>query len=90
VDALEALTSYDIRDRLEEIQCPTGVLWGADDILVPVEDADEFSNLIPDCRTAVLDDTGHLPMLERPRSFNHCLDAFLGDEDGGGRFVAPS
>ena len=39
--ALDALTDYPIRDRLGEIVCPTLIVWGAEDKLVPARDADE-------------------------------------------------
>ena len=36
IDALDALTDYPIRDRLGEIACPTLIVWGTNDRLVPV------------------------------------------------------
>jgi pimeloyl-ACP methyl ester carboxylesterase len=77
VPALDALLTYDFRDRLEEVACPTLLVWGAEDMLVPVKDADEFERAIADSRKVVLDDTGHAPMLERPVPFNDALLAFL-------------
>jgi pimeloyl-ACP methyl ester carboxylesterase len=77
VDALDALTSYDFRDRLAEIEAPTLIVWGEHDMLVPVEDAEEFERLIPQSRTIILEDTGHTPMLERPTKFNELLDELI-------------
>ncbi|HYH59687.1 MAG TPA: alpha/beta hydrolase [Thermoleophilaceae bacterium] len=77
VDALDALTSYDFRDRLPDIEAPTLIVWGEHDMLVPVEDAHEFERLIPQSRTVILDDTGHVPMLERPRKFNELLEELI-------------
>lgn len=82
--SMDAIMDYDIRDRLPEIACPTLVVQGADDMLVPARDADEFNRLIPDSRVLLLEDTGHVPMLERPTVFNEHLLAFL-DETGGDR-----
>ena len=78
-DSLDALVSYDFRDRLPEISCPSLIVWGAEDMLVPVRDADEFERLIPNARKVVFEDTGHVPMMERPRTFNDCVVQFLGD-----------
>ena len=75
VDALDALTDYPIRDRLPEIACPTLIVWGEDDKLVPVRDADEFERLIPDARKVVFPDTGHVAMLERPRGVQRAARA---------------
>jgi len=75
--ALEALLEYDFTDRLGEIGCPTLLVWGREDILVPVEDADEYERLIPDARKVVFDETGHMPQLERAGEFNDCLMSFV-------------
>jgi 4,5:9,10-diseco-3-hydroxy-5,9,17-trioxoandrosta-1(10),2-diene-4-oate hydrolase len=77
VDALDALTSYPLRDRLERISVPTLVVWGDSDRLVPTSDADVFEDLIPNARKVVYEDTGHVPQLERPGRFNADVEAFL-------------
>jgi pimeloyl-ACP methyl ester carboxylesterase len=82
VPALDALTDYPIRDRLGEIACPTLIVWGSQDRLVPARDADEFARLIPNSRKVVWRDTGHVAMLERPAAFNALLEAFLAEEPG--------
>jgi 4,5:9,10-diseco-3-hydroxy-5,9,17-trioxoandrosta-1(10),2-diene-4-oate hydrolase len=82
VPALDALTNYPIRDRLPEIACPTLIVWGTEDRLVPVRDADEFARLIPNARKVVWPQTGHMAMLERPEAFNRLLAAFLAEEPG--------
>lgn len=75
--ALDTLTRYPIRDRLGEIACPTLIVWGAEDRLVPLSDAAEFEWLIPGSRRVTYPDTGHAPMLERPERFNADLISFL-------------
>lgn len=77
VPAVEALTTYPIRDRLPEIACPTLIVWGTKDRLVPLKDASEFERLIPDSRKVIYPDTGHVAMLERPTAFNALLEAFV-------------
>ncbi len=78
-DALEALLDYDFRDRLGEISCPTLIIWGKEDMMVPVRDADEFERLIQNSRKILMEDTGHVPMLERPVEFNDYLINFLAE-----------
>jgi pimeloyl-ACP methyl ester carboxylesterase len=82
IDALDALTDYPIRGRLPEIACPTLIVWGENDRLVPVRDADEFERLIPDSRKVVFPDTGHVAMFERPAAFNDLLRRFLEEAPG--------
>jgi pimeloyl-ACP methyl ester carboxylesterase len=77
--ALEAILDYDFRDRLGDIRAPTLIVWGADDMLVPVRDADEFERQIQGARKVVLEDTGHVAMVERPRTFNRLLIEFLNE-----------
>jgi pimeloyl-ACP methyl ester carboxylesterase len=77
VDAIDALTSYPIRDRLTSIRAPTLVVWGAKDPLIPARDAWEFGRLIPDARVVVYEDTGHVAMLERPAAFNALVAEFV-------------
>jgi pimeloyl-ACP methyl ester carboxylesterase len=80
--ALDAILSYDYRDRLSQISCPTLVIWGREDVLVPARDADEYARLIPNARKVVFDDTGHSPMMERPQTFNDCMVEFISEERG--------
>jgi pimeloyl-ACP methyl ester carboxylesterase len=82
IPALDALTDYPIRDRLGEIACPTLIVWGAEDKLVPARDADDFARLIPNSRKVVWPETGHVAMLERPEAFNALVQAFLAEEPG--------
>jgi pimeloyl-ACP methyl ester carboxylesterase len=78
IDAMEALTDYSFRDKLTQIEVPTLIVWGRNDMLVPVADAEEFERLIgANARKEIFEDTGHVPMLERPSRFNALLKAFI-------------
>jgi pimeloyl-ACP methyl ester carboxylesterase len=79
--AFRALLSYSFRDKLERIEVPVLIVWGRNDILVPVEDAELFEHLIGEnAHSVVFDDTGHLAMVERPGRFNELLAGFLAGE----------
>lgn len=80
---LEACLSYDFRDRLPEIACPVLLVWGRDDGVLPVRDAEELTRLVPHARRTILDDTGHVPMLERPETVNRLLLDFIEDQVEG-------
>jgi pimeloyl-ACP methyl ester carboxylesterase len=77
MDALNAIWDYDFRDRLPDISVPTLIVWGRQDRIVPVSGAFEYERLIPDARRVIFDNTGHLPMLERPARFNQLVEEFL-------------
>jgi pimeloyl-ACP methyl ester carboxylesterase len=80
-DALHAIFEYDFRDRLPEIRCPTLIVWGDQDMLVPRSDANRFEKLIANARKVILRDTGHCAMIERPRTFNDLVLSFLDEAD---------
>ena len=62
-----------------QIEIPVLIVWGRNDMLVPVDDATPTPSLIGDnARVEVFEDTGHAPMLERPTRFNESLRGFLG------------
>jgi pimeloyl-ACP methyl ester carboxylesterase len=79
LDALGALLTYDVRERLPEIACPTLVVWGDRDRLISVRDADVFEALIPNARKVIFENTGHVAMFERPAQFNALLAGFLAE-----------
>jgi pimeloyl-ACP methyl ester carboxylesterase len=77
-DAMTTLVGYDIRERLEEIEVPTLIVWGRNDRVVPVRSAPYYRELIGDnAELVVFNRCGHLPMMERPVRFNRLLDNFL-------------
>jgi pimeloyl-ACP methyl ester carboxylesterase len=80
-DSFRALLDYSFRDRLERIEVPVLIVWGRNDMLVPVEDAETFEHLIGEnAHSVIFDDTGHLAMMERPRRFNQLLAGFIAGE----------
>jgi pimeloyl-ACP methyl ester carboxylesterase len=80
--ALHAILDYDYRDRLPDIRCPTLVVWGENDMIIPVRDSREYERQIPGARRVVMEDTGHVPMMERPRRFNELLIEFAREPRG--------
>jgi pimeloyl-ACP methyl ester carboxylesterase len=79
LQALKANIDYPISERLPEIACPTLIVWGEDDKVIPVADAQLFEELIPNSRKVVYRDTGHVAMLERPAAFNELLRDFMAE-----------
>jgi pimeloyl-ACP methyl ester carboxylesterase len=75
--ALEALADYSIRERLSGISCPTLIVWGEHDHVLPVRHADVYARAIEHARKVILRETGHVPMFERPAEFNALLAELL-------------
>jgi len=72
-------------DQLTEIDCPTLIIWGERDALLPLRHAREWARRIRGSELHVVPDAGHLPMLERPLLVNGLLEAFLQRLDGPDR-----
>jgi pimeloyl-ACP methyl ester carboxylesterase len=81
IPALKALLNHSYREQLPKIEVPVLVVWGRHDILVPRGDAREYVELIGDnARREMFEDTGHLPMIERPNRFNRLVVEFIAGE----------
>jgi len=78
--SLQAIIDYDFLEELPQIACPTLIVQGTDDFLVPLGDAEEYAARIPRSTTLILADTGHVPMLERPNTFNRSLLEFVAQD----------
>jgi len=76
-DALDAVIEYDARDRLEEIEIPTMIVWGTDDWVIPSAAALNYNRRIPHSRLEIFERTAHVPQMERPERFNAVLEEFL-------------
>jgi len=80
-----------LRDRpdrtseLAAIRCPTLVIAGARDQVVPLEEMRGMSVAIPSARFVALDGVGHLANLEAPAAFVAALRAFLDELPAGAR-----
>ena len=51
---------------IKNIKKPTLIIWGSDDQLIPVENAYKFNNDITNSKLVVMQETGHVPMEEKP------------------------
>jgi pimeloyl-ACP methyl ester carboxylesterase len=82
--ALAALRAHDISAELGAIDAPTLVIHGREDVLVRCADAERIAAMIPGAELLVFEDTGHMPMVERPVPFD---DALLRFADAVGRLA---
>lgn len=77
-----------VLDRLDSLDLPTLILFGAGDKLIPnrflhpdqtpASVAEDARQALPDADVRLIDDAGHLLMLERPAVFESALRDFLG------------
>jgi len=62
--------------RISRIICPTLLVWGDTDRMIPVQYAKEY-NEIPDSELVVIKNCGHTPFVEKPMAFNKVVLKFL-------------
>ena len=66
-----------LKKRLHRIKAPTLIVWGDRDGLIPPVYGPEFQRRIAGSRLAVIPNTAHLPMVERPDEFVRIVTEFL-------------
>jgi pimeloyl-ACP methyl ester carboxylesterase len=62
---------------LMNIKVPALVIQGADDQIVPLQEAITMKAFMPEAQLVVIPDAGHLPNLEQPARFNQVVGDFL-------------
>jgi pimeloyl-ACP methyl ester carboxylesterase len=73
----EACDKFDVMESLNKINLPTLIICGKDDLLTPVKYSEYLRANIPNSTLKVLDDAGHMVMLEKPEEFNKILEDFV-------------
>lgn len=68
---------HNIADKLDQIKCPTLLIWGREDVITPAFVAEQFNELIENTELHFLEKCGHAPMMELPEDFNDILFDFL-------------
>lgn len=67
----------DPKALLSRIKCPTLVVWGDRDMIIPVQSLAFFMSVLPNAQSQVYPGIGHVPMLEVPQQFTADTLAFL-------------
>ena len=72
-----------MRDRpdstpfLQHINVPAVILVGTDDVVTPLEAAQNLAKAIRNAKLVVLPDAGHMSNMEQPEAFNEAVEKFL-------------
>ncbi|MGQ0550592.1 MAG: alpha/beta fold hydrolase [Armatimonadota bacterium] len=74
---LEAAEAFDVSADVGRITVPTVVVCGADDQVTPPALSRELHEKIPGSHLVIIEDAGHMVMLEQPRATNDAIRAFL-------------
>lgn len=72
--------------RIEEdaylINQPTLLIWGENDTIIPIHNAERLYDSIVPSRLVVLKDCGHIPQEENPERFVELVSSFVKDKKG--------
>ena len=78
IDRFHMIKNASAYTNIKYIEQPTLLLWGAEDLLIPVENAHKFHKDLPTSTLVILEHTGHTPMEERPiKSLAPVLDFLM-------------
>ncbi len=66
--------ALDLTGRIGELAVPVQLIWGRDDRIIPVAHAEALASRWP---VHILDETGHLPHLEKSGEVNRLIKAFV-------------
>ena len=78
-----ACESPTLEGRYAAIRAPTLIVWGSEDRMLSPAAATAMAALIPRSEVDVMPDTGHLPMIERPRAVAARYLRFLASQGYG-------
>lgn len=78
-----ALSAEDLRPRLGELQVQPLVIGGSHDLSTPPPLVAQLANSLPGARLQILDDAGHLPMLDSAEQFCKLLTEYLDERANG-------
>lgn len=67
----------EVQKLYRTIQSPTLILWGEEDVWIPIDRGRELHRLIPTSRFRSIPDAGHLVIEERPTALSNEIRAFF-------------
>jgi len=75
---LELLSKEDAHQALANQHCPTGMIFGENDVLVKSSTRKAIQTIWPDIATIEIAETGHAPFLSRPQETADALTKLMG------------
>ena len=74
---LQACDKFDVMDEIHNIDLPTQVMCGSEDIMTPVKYTDYLGSKIKDARVQVIAGGSHYVQLEQYQKVNEQIERFL-------------
>lgn len=73
---LTACNQLNLFDEIKKVIAPTLVICGKDDKMTPPERSEEIASAIAGAKWVLIEDAGHMVMMEKPDEVNEALAAF--------------
>lgn len=74
---VDASMKEPLNERLDEVKAPSLIIWGRHDRLIDVSCVAVLDKGIRDSEAVILEETGHIPMIEKPKETAAAHRAFL-------------
>jgi len=74
-----ATKEHDVRKELSNINVPTLIIVGDEDILIPIKYSMYLHDNIQNSDMVIIENCGHVPPIEQPQRFNEIVINFLGN-----------
>jgi pimeloyl-ACP methyl ester carboxylesterase len=77
IQSIAKFSLPDPTDELSRINAPTLILWGDDDVVIPVDHAHQIADAIPNARLIIYEGVGHVPQEEAADRSANDVEDFL-------------
>lgn len=77
IAACESLRDADMREQVVNVQAPTLVICGAEDVATTPTTVQELAESIPNARLILIENAGHLPCIEQPDVMSSKIKQFF-------------
>lgn len=72
-----ACDNFNVMDTINRISLPTLIICGKDDALTPPKYAEFLQKHIKNSTLVLIEDSGHVPLLEKPDEVNKAIERFI-------------
>ncbi|MGC1121287.1 MAG: alpha/beta hydrolase [Candidatus Methanofastidiosia archaeon] len=72
-----ACDKFNVMEEIHRISIPTLVIAGQQDVLTPLKYSQYLADNIKSARLEIIENCGHMAMLEQPEVFNSAIERFL-------------
>jgi pimeloyl-ACP methyl ester carboxylesterase len=81
IDRFKMIVKPAAYKKIATIKQPTLILWGREDLLIPIENAYKFQKDLPNTTLRIIEKSGHTPMEENPVESSKPLLNFLNSKN---------